>query len=117
MKTTFVLQIGILLSVLIFTSCQQQPAENQVQKQVKQMNPEEAAMMAQSIEEVVQPELDDRLSLKLWAVDSLVADPVAIDMDDQGRLYYSRTTRRKSTEIDIRGHQDWETASIKLQTV
>ena len=117
MKKTSVLQISFLLAVMSLTACQQEPKEQQTKRRVKQMNPEEAATMAQSIEEVVKPELDESLSLKLWAVDSLVADPVAIDMDDQGRLYYSRTTRRKSTEIDIRGHQDWETESIKLQTV
>jgi putative heme-binding domain-containing protein len=117
MKTTYILQMSIILSVMSLSACQQEPAEGQAKRQVKQMNPEEAAMMAQSIEAVVKPELDEGLTLKLWAVDSLVADPVAIDMDDQGRLYYSRTTRRKSTEIDIRGHQDWETASIRMQTV
>ncbi len=81
------------------------------------MNPEEAATMAQSIEEVVRPELEEGLTLSLWAVDSLVADPISIDVDDMGRLYYSRTNRQKNSEFDIRGHQDWEIESISLQTV
>ena len=81
------------------------------------MNPEEAATMAQSIEEVVRPELEEGLTLSLWAVDSLVADPISIDVDDMGRLYYSRTNRQKNSEFDIRGHQDWEIESISLQTI
>ncbi len=63
------------------------------------------------------PQIADGLSLRLWASDSLVADPVAIDIDDQGRIYYIRTNRRKQSEFDIRAHQDWETASLKMQTV
>ncbi|MFP4096872.1 MAG: heme-binding protein, partial [Cyclobacteriaceae bacterium] len=117
MKTTCLLQAGILIFLINLSACQQEAGEAPAKQQIKQMNPEKAAMMAQSIEEVVRPELAEGLTLKLWGIDSIIADPVAIDMDDLGRLYYSRTTRRKSTEIDIRRHQQWETASIQMQTV
>jgi glucose/arabinose dehydrogenase len=50
-------------------------------------------------------------------MDSLVADPVSIDIDDQGRVYYTRTNRQKNSEFDIRGHQDWEIESISLKDV
>src|SRR5690606_9255632 len=62
-------------------------------------------------------QLDSGLSLKLWANDSLVISPIAIDIDDQGRLYYTTTDRQKNSEFDIRGHRDWEIPSIGLQTV
>ena len=35
----------------------------------------------------------------------------------KGRLFYTRTNRQKNSEFDIRGHQDWEIESIRLQTV
>lgn len=81
------------------------------------MDPQQAAQLAKSIESVVTPQLSEGLTLRLWGVDSLVADPVGIDIDDLGRLYYTRTNRQKNSEFDIRGHQDWEIASIQLQTV
>ncbi|WP_162053421.1 DUF7133 domain-containing protein [Pontibacter pamirensis] len=91
--------------------------QDPVDRRIKQLAPEEAAEMAKSIEALVTPELADGLTLRLWGVDSLVADPISIDIDDQGRLYYARTNRQKNSEFDIRGHQDWEIESIQLQTV
>ncbi|WP_224998829.1 HEAT repeat domain-containing protein [Cesiribacter sp. SM1] len=76
-----------------------------------------AASMAKTIEASVNPELAEGLSLRIWAVDSLVADPISIDIDDLGKLYYTRTNRQKNSEFDIRSHQEWETPSIQLQTV
>lgn len=84
---------------------------------IKQLNPDSAVQMARAIEKIVTPELADGLVMKLWGVDSLVADPVAIDIDDQGVLYYTRTNRQKHSEFDIRGHQDWEIGSIKLTSI
>ena len=46
-----------------------------------------------------------------------MADPIAIDIDDNGRLYYTRTNRQKNSEFDIRGHQDWEIESNRLQSI
>lgn len=82
-----------------------------------QMEPKRTVELAKSIEAMVQPELEEGLALRLWANDSLVADPIAIDMDDHGVIYYSRTNRQKNSEFDIRGHQDWEIESIGLQSV
>lgn len=81
------------------------------------MQPEEVTKLAENIEGLVNPEISDGLTLTLWAVDSLVADPISIDMDDNGKLYYTRTNRQKNSEFDIRGHQDWEIESIGLQTI
>lgn len=102
-----------LAPALLLTGFQDDP----VGKQVKHLTPEVASRMAKAIEEVVTPELAEGLSLRIWGVDSLITDPVAIHLDEQGRLFYTRTNRRKSTEIDIRAHQDWETESTRMQTV
>jgi len=82
-----------------------------------EMDPAKAAELAQTIESQINVQLDSGLSLKLWANDSLVISPIAIDIDDQGRLYYTTTDRQKNSEFDIRGHRDWEIPSIGLQTV
>ena len=81
------------------------------------MDPAKSAKLAASIESLVKPELAESLTLSLWGVDSLVISPIAIDIDDEGNLYYTTTNRQKNSEFDIRGHQDWEIPSIQLQTI
>lgn len=84
---------------------------------IKTLDSNQAVALTQKIEAAVTPKLADGLTLKLWASDSLVADPVAIDIDDQGRIYYTRTNRQKAAEFDIRGHQEWEIRSISLSDI
>ena len=86
-------------------------------KRITLMDSLQNASMAQAVETQVTPALAEGLSLRLWAVDSLVADVVSLDIDDLGRLYYTRTNRQKNSEFDIRGHQDWEIGSIQLKNV
>lgn len=81
------------------------------------MDPEQTVSIAKATEALVNPELAEGLTLNLWGIDSLVADPISIDVDNLGRLFYARTNRQKNSEFDIRGHQDWETGSIQLQTI
>lgn len=65
----------------------------------------------------VSAEVADGLQLSLWATDSLAPDPIAMDMDDEGNVYITRSNRNKNSEFDIRGHRDWMTESIALETV
>ncbi len=100
--------------VLLLGGC----ADNeQPQTKIRKMDPARAAELAKAVEATVSAQLEEGLTLSLWGGDSLVADPIAIDMDDQGVIYYSRTNRQKHSEFDIRGHQDWEIESIRLQSV
>jgi putative membrane-bound dehydrogenase-like protein len=61
--------------------------------------------------------LADGLGISLWASDSLAPDPIALSIDDDGSVYLTRTNRQKNSEFDIRGHRDWMTPSIALQSV
>jgi len=83
----------------------------------KELDPTRAAELAETIGNQINAELDSGLTLKLWGVDSLIISPIAIDVDDHGRLFYTTTDRQKHSEFDIRGHRDWEIPSIGLQTV
>ncbi len=65
----------------------------------------------------ISAKLADGLQLNLWASDSLAPDPIAMDIDDRGRVYLTRTNRQKNSEFDIRSHQDWMIPSISFQTV
>ncbi len=71
---------------------------------------------AREIEENTAVQLAEGLKLSLWASDSLAPDPISISIDDDGRVYLSSTNRQRNSEFDIRGHRDWMTASISLQT-
>ena len=105
--------VGVFLSSLLFWGCE----EDSVDRRIKRIAPEETAQLVSSIESTVNPEIAEGLSLRLWGVDSLVADPVSIDVDSNGHLFYTRTNRQTNSEFDIRRHQDWETASIQMKTV
>ena len=64
----------------------------------------------------VSPSTDTSLALKLWAPGPLLANAVAISIDNQGNAYVSQTSRRKSSYLDIREHWDWMIEDLALQT-
>lgn len=106
--------VKLLFAGLILTqACKQEP----VDLRIYQMEAEQAAEMATNIESLVQPDIAEDLKLSIWAVDSLIADPISIQVDDHEKLFYTRTIRQKNSEFDIRGHQDWEIESISLETI
>ncbi len=80
-------------------------------------DPAKALTKAKEIREKTSAKVIDGIEMTLWASDSLAPDPVAMSIDDQGRVYLIRTNRQKNSEFDIRGHRDWMTESIGLQTV
>lgn len=111
-KSTTYLKI-LIIFLLAAQACKQEPVDQRIYR----MESGQVAEMAASIESLVKPEIAEGLKLKLWAVDSLMADPISIQVDDHERLFYTRTIRQKNSEFDIRGHQDWEIESISLQTI
>lgn len=101
-------------SLALFAACKQEPTD----LRIKQIEPAKAARMAAAVDSVFKPIMTDtNLTLKLWGIDSLVISPIAIDIDDDGSLYYTTTNRQKNSEFDIRAHQDWEIPSIQLQSI
>ncbi len=80
-------------------------------------DPTKVAKNAKDIREKTPAKVGDGLELSLWASDSLAPDPVAMSIDDWGRVYLTRTIRQKSSEFDIRGHRNWMTESISLKNV
>ena len=101
------LLIGLI--TLVVPACRQ---AEQTSKSIKRMDPANTAALASRTDSIIKPELAPGLNLKVWGIDSLVVSPIAIDIDDLGRVYYVTTGRQKNSEFDIRGHKDWETESI-----
>ncbi len=85
----------------------------------KSYDPAYTSRFADSVASLIKPAVDSgsNLTMSLWGIDSLVISPIAIDIDDKGSVYYTKTNRQVNSEFDIRGHRDWEIASISLQTV
>lgn len=104
------------LCIIIFWSCKKSPSES-VDLRIKQLDHDEVRKMASEIESTMNPTLKEGLSMSLWAVDSLIIDPISIDMDEHGTLYYTSSDRLGKVEFDIRGHQNWEIESISLQSI
>ena len=72
---------------------------------------------SQRISQEVSLEVADGLEVSLWAGDTLVHDPIAISIDEQGRIFYTMGTRLTNSEFDIRAHRNWMTTSISFETV
>ncbi|KIC92584.1 HEAT repeat domain-containing protein [Flavihumibacter sp. ZG627] len=107
-----------LLSIILFASLSIVSCRDEAPVvQTSQYDTAYTARFADSVGNVIKPQLEEGLSISLWGIDSLVVSPIAIDIDDHGRLYYNKTNRQVNSEFDIRAHRDWEIASISLQTV
>jgi putative heme-binding domain-containing protein len=83
----------------------------------RSIKPENALQTAIAIREEVAVQVAEGMDLSLWASDSLIHDPIAISIDNEGKIYYTSATRQENSEFDIRGHQNWMTASISFETV
>ena len=105
--------MGSIFVLLLTFGCQPKVVETAK----IQLDPAESSRLAQEIRQQVAAKVADGLELTLWASDTLAPDPIAMSMDLQGRVYITRTNRQKNSEFDIRGHRDWMTASISLQSV
>ena len=116
-KINFSLQfLGIfsILFIAVISACKE---KEPVDLRITTLTKEEIAIQAETARNSVNPVLAEGLKMEVWGVDSLVKDPIAIHVADDGSIYYSRSPRRNNAEFDIRGHQDWEIRSIALQTI
>lgn len=110
-----ILKSSLLLAFTgILFSCKK---EEPIDLRIKTLTKEEIAIQAEAAKNSVNPVLAEGLKLEVWGVDSLIKDPIAIHVNDDGSIYYSRSPRRNNSEFDIRGHQSWEIRSIALQTI
>src|SRR5437868_4180471 len=57
------------------------------------------------------------LKVELFAAEPLLASPVALNFDEQGRCYVVETYRMWESVYDVRGHMDWLDDDLMSQTV
>lgn len=105
------------LTITLFISCNNTPKLPKETPLVILEDSITGLNRAKEIRSTTAAQVTEGLTLSLWASDSLAPDPIAMSIDDLGRVYLTRTNRQKNSEFDIRGHRDWMTRSIALQSV
>ncbi len=111
------LVLGAIGVFTIFVACER---KSDIPKETPLTIEQDSAMgirMAKQNRENIAPKIAEGLELTLWASDSLAPDPIALDIDDEGSVYLTRTNRQKNSEFDIRGYREWMTPSISFQSV
>lgn len=99
----------------MFGACKKKQ-EEPVDLRITQFDSGIVNQKASELEATVVPTLKEGLKMSVWAVDSMIIDPVSIYVDEEGALYYVSSERLGISEFDIRGHQKWEIPSISWQT-
>ena len=87
------LLLNVLFAVAMFASCREKTVK-EVPLVVRE-DPAQSAAKAAEIRKNTPIQLADGLTMTLWASDSLAPDPVAMSIDDDGRVYLTRTNRQK----------------------
>lgn len=108
--------IFILISLILLQSCKKAEVAEPV---IITLTDQETSADAERIRSQVQTEIHDGFEVSLWASEKLLADPIAIDIDNWGRALITVTNRSNSgSEFDIRGvDNSWRIESIRWQSV
>jgi quinoprotein glucose dehydrogenase len=104
----------IFACLIAFSSCKK---DEPIDLRIKTLSKDEIAVQLEVAQKSISPQLKEGLKLDVWAVDSLVKDPIGIQVNDKGEVLYTRSPRRNNSEFDIRGHQSWEIRSIGIQSI
>lgn len=107
----------LLICLSLLVGCAEEPAGLDQERIVYTISGAEAIAAEKEALANTTATIHPDFELGLWAADSLVAAPVALAFDHQGGAYFTKTDRRKSSEMDIRRHMEWATRSISFQSV
>ena len=66
--------------------------------------PEVAAASDEGIKALERMKLPDGLTASLWAAEPMLANPVAFNFDEKGRIFVAETYRYRSSVLDIRDY-------------
>lgn len=113
--------IVFVLAACFLQSCSKEDSNTESVKfdpQLIHVESNQAASEAREITKNTQAEVAEGLEYSLWASEKLLDDPIAINMDDQGRAWITVTNRSGNSEFDIRGVDDtWRIESMTWETV
>src|SRR5581483_10257150 len=70
----------------------------------RQAAPDIAAASDEATQALKRMKLPAGLEAKLWAAEPMLANPVAFNFDDRGRIFVAETYRYRSSVLDIRDY-------------
>ncbi len=111
------LRMLTVLGILTFISCSKKSTKPTESPLVIKLDSTYLSNQIKEAENIGSIKLAEGLQIKLWAPDTLAPDPIAMDVDAKGRVFFTRTNRQKNSEFDIRGYRHWMTASNSFETV
>jgi hypothetical protein len=111
-----VLVLVALPGALTLAGRQAPPAPARPAPPPVRLAPADAAKRAEEARKNISVELAPGLEVTLWAPSGFVTDPVALDLDPEGRVYVTSTSRN-NLPLDIRQHPYWFTSAHTLKTV
>ena len=100
--------IALWLATLPLWSADVAPGANE-KKQSSLIDPPEVALRKFTVA--------PGLKVDLFAAEPDVRNPVAISIDERGRVFVVESDRRRSSVFDIRGHKDWLESDFSFRTV
>jgi quinoprotein glucose dehydrogenase len=62
-------------------------------------------------------QVPEDLDVKLWAAEPMLVNPVAIDIDEKGRVFVSETNRYRSSTLDIRDYMEMLELDLASRTI
>ena len=84
----------ILANLFLYSSCKK---DEPVDLRITTLTKEEIAVQLEVAQKSISPQLKEGLKLEVWAVDSLVRDPIGIQVNDEGEVLYTRSPRRNNS--------------------
>src|SRR5262245_24423689 len=70
----------------------------------RKATPEIAPASDEAAQALKRMKVPDGLEIKLWAAEPMLANPVAFNFDEQGRIFVAETYRYRSSVLDIRDY-------------
>jgi putative membrane-bound dehydrogenase-like protein len=115
-RSCLVLVLVAVPGALTLAGRQAPPAPARPAPPPVRLAPADAAKRAEDARKNISVELAPGLEVTLWAPSGFVTDPVALDLDPEGRVYVTSTSRN-NLPLDIRQHPYWFTSAHTLKTV
>ncbi len=83
----------------------------------RQAAPEIAAASDEAAQAIQRMKVPDGLEIKLWAAEPMLANPVAFNFDEKGRLFVAETYRYRSSVLDIRDYMWFLEDDLSSRTI
>ncbi|MBL9211840.1 MAG: HEAT repeat domain-containing protein [Opitutaceae bacterium] len=83
----------------------------------RQAAPEIAAASDEAAQAIKRMKVPDGLEIKLWAAEPMLANPVAFNFDEQGRIFVAETYRYRTSVLDIRDYMWFLEDDLSSRTI